>query len=131
MSATAPAESTSSYGARSMVTYLGVPRPGYGSSFDAYQYRSAVLLLFDNRFFVGRRTEFGLTGGLFSQRPERLAQAREDLHVGNLYLNRKITGAMVGVHPFGGFNMSGTDSKTGGPDYLLLYLQGKSIAEKV
>ena len=54
-----------------------------------------------------------------------------DFHVGNLYLNRKITGAMVGAHPFGGFNMSGTDSKTGGKDYLLLFLQAKSIAEKV
>jgi 1-pyrroline-5-carboxylate dehydrogenase len=51
--------------------------------------------------------------------------------VGNLYLNRKCTGAMVGAHPFGGFNMSGTDSKAGGHDYLLLFLQGKSIAEKV
>jgi 1-pyrroline-5-carboxylate dehydrogenase len=48
-----------------------------------------------------------------------------------LYLNRKITGAMVGAHPFGGFNMSGTDSKTGGPDYLLLFLQAKTIAEKI
>lgn len=69
-------KSTSSYGARSMVTYLGVPRPGYGSSFDAYQYRSAVLLLFDNRFFVGRRTEFGLTGWVFATR-----QALEQHHV--------------------------------------------------
>ena len=86
---------------------------------------------FEQALAIANNTEFGLTGGLFSQRPERLAQAREDLHVGNLYLNRKITGAMVGVHPFGGFNMSGTDSKVGGRDYLLLYLQGKSIAEKI
>jgi 1-pyrroline-5-carboxylate dehydrogenase len=52
-------------------------------------------------------------------------------HLGNLFFNRYCTGAMVGAHPFGGFNMSGTDSKTGGKDYLLLFLQGKSIAEKI
>ena len=58
-------------------------------------------------------------------------QARERFFVGNLYVNRKCTGAMVGAHPFGGFNLSGTDSKAGGPDYLLLFLQAKSIAEKI
>ena len=56
---------------------------------------------------------------------------RREFFVGNLYINRKCTGAMVGCHPFGGFNMSGTDSKAGGRDYLLLFLQAKSIAEKV
>ena len=56
---------------------------------------------------------------------------KRDLHVGNLYLNRKCTGALVGVHPFGGFNMSGTDSKAGGPDYLLLFTQAKSVGEKI
>ncbi|MBK9711381.1 MAG: L-glutamate gamma-semialdehyde dehydrogenase [Kouleothrix sp.] len=86
---------------------------------------------FDEALEIANNTEYGLTGGLYSQDKARLARVREDFHVGNLYLNRKITGAMVGAHPFGGFNMSGTDSKTGGPDYLLLYLQGKSIAEKV
>jgi 1-pyrroline-5-carboxylate dehydrogenase len=80
---------------------------------------------------IANNTEYGLTGGVFSQDKARLARAREEFHVGNLYLNRKITGAMVGAHPFGGFNMSGTDSKTGGKDYLLLFLQAKSIAEKV
>ena len=58
-------------------------------------------------------------------------RAADEFHVGNLYLNRKCTGAMVGAHPFGGFNMSGTDSKAGGADYLLLFTQGKSIAEKL
>ena len=72
--------------------------------------------------------EYGLTGAVFSNDPEHLRQARERFHVGNLYFNRKCTGAMVGAHPFGGFNMSGTDSKAGGPDYLLLFLQAKSIA---
>ena len=65
------------------------------------------------------------------EQPEHLRQAREQFHVGNLYFNRKCTGAMVGAHPFGGFNMSGTDSKAGGPDYLLLFLQAKSVATKV
>src|SRR5262249_609810 len=86
---------------------------------------------FEQAMEIANNTEYGLTGGLFSADAARLARAEEDFYVGNLYLNRKITGAMVGVHPFGGFNMSGTDSKTGGPDYLLLYLQGKSIARKM
>ncbi|GAB4130251.1 MAG: L-glutamate gamma-semialdehyde dehydrogenase [Roseiflexaceae bacterium] len=85
---------------------------------------------FEEALQVANNTEYGLTGGLFSNIPERLLRVREDFHVGNLYLNRKITGAMVGAHPFGGFNMSGTDSKTGGPDYLLLFMQAKTIAEK-
>jgi 1-pyrroline-5-carboxylate dehydrogenase len=86
---------------------------------------------YDEALEIANNTEYGLTGGVYSQDKSRLERAREEFHVGNLYLNRKITGAMVGAHPFGGFNMSGTDSKTGGPDYLLLYMQGKSIAEKV
>ena len=63
--------------------------------------------------------------------PETIHRARQEFFVGNLYINRKCTGAMVGAHPFGGFNMSGTDSKAGGPDYLLQFLQAKSIAEKL
>ncbi len=86
---------------------------------------------FDHALEIANGTEFGLTGGVYSKNAEKLEKAREAFHVGNLYLNRKCTGAMVGAHPFGGFNMSGTDSKTGGPDYLLLFLQGKSIAEKI
>jgi 1-pyrroline-5-carboxylate dehydrogenase len=85
---------------------------------------------YDEALQIANNTEYGLTGGVYSQDQERLEHARDDFHVGNLYLNRKITGAMVGAHPFGGFNMSGTDSKAGGRDYLLLFLQGKSIAEK-
>jgi 1-pyrroline-5-carboxylate dehydrogenase len=76
-------------------------------------------------------TQYGLTGAVYSNDPKHLAAARERFHVGNLYLNRKCTGAMVGAHPFGGFNMSGTDSKAGGPDYLLLFTQAKSIGEKI
>jgi 1-pyrroline-5-carboxylate dehydrogenase len=86
---------------------------------------------FDHAMEIANNTEFGLTGALYSAERERLDRASDDFHVGNLYLNRKCTGALVGVHPFGGFNMSGTDSKAGGPDYLLLFTQGKSIAEKV
>jgi len=80
---------------------------------------------------VANNTEFGLTGAIYTKDPERLRHAAEEFHVGNLYLNRKCTGAMVGAHPFGGFNMSGTDSKAGGPDYLLLFTQAKSVAEKI
>jgi 1-pyrroline-5-carboxylate dehydrogenase len=86
---------------------------------------------YDDALRIANSTEFGLTGGVFSSDEERLARAREDFHVGNLYLNRKITGALVGVQPFGGFNMSGTDSKAGGPDYLLLFTQPKTITERV
>jgi 1-pyrroline-5-carboxylate dehydrogenase len=86
---------------------------------------------FEHAMEIANNTEFGLTGALYSEKRERPERASDDFHVGNLYLNRKCTGALVGVHPFGGFNMSGTDSKAGGPDYLLLFTQGKSIAEKV
>jgi 1-pyrroline-5-carboxylate dehydrogenase len=79
---------------------------------------------------IANSTEYGLTGALYSRNDEHIEQAKEDFHVGNLYFNRKCTGALVGVHPFGGFNMSGTDSKSGGPDYLLLFTQSKSIATK-
>ena len=86
---------------------------------------------YDNAIEIANDTEFGLTGAVFSQSQERLEQARRDFHVGNLYLNRKCTGALVGVHPFGGFNMSGTDSKAGGREYLLQFMQGKSVAQKL
>ncbi|MCI0410669.1 MAG: aldehyde dehydrogenase family protein, partial [Acidobacteria bacterium] len=86
---------------------------------------------FEEGVKMANQSEYGLTGSLYSRDRKRLEQAREELHVGNLYLNRKCTGALVGVHPFGGFNMSGTDSKAGGRDYLLLFLQAKSISEAV
>lgn len=86
---------------------------------------------FNDALEIANGTEFGLTGAVYSKNPAKLARASEEFHVGNLYLNRKCTGALVGAHPFGGFNMSGTDSKAGGQDYLLLFLQAKSIAEKV
>jgi 1-pyrroline-5-carboxylate dehydrogenase len=86
---------------------------------------------FDHALEIANDTEFGLTGALYSRSQERLDRARRDFHVGNLYLNRKCTGALVGVHPFGGFNMSGTDSKAGGREYLLQFMQGKSTAQKI
>ena len=86
---------------------------------------------FDDAMAIANNTEFGLTGALYSTSREKLERARDEFHVGNLYFNRKCTGAMVGAHPFGGFNMSGTDSKAGGPDYLLLFTQAKSVAEKI
>jgi len=85
---------------------------------------------FDDALHIANDTEYGLTGSLYSKDPERIQRAKEEYHVGNLYFNRKSTGAMVGVHPFGGFNMSGTDSKAGGSDYLLLFTQAKAISTK-
>lgn len=85
---------------------------------------------FDEALAIANNTEYGLTGAIYSSSREKLNRARDEFHVGNLYFNRKCTGAMVGAHPFGGFNMSGTDSKAGGPDYLTLFTQAKSIAEK-
>jgi 1-pyrroline-5-carboxylate dehydrogenase len=86
---------------------------------------------YDEAIKVANDTQYGLTGAVYTASEERLEQARRDFHVGNLYLNRKCTGALVGVHPFGGFNMSGTDSKAGGREYLLQFMQGKSIARKL
>jgi 1-pyrroline-5-carboxylate dehydrogenase len=86
---------------------------------------------FDDALEIANNTEFGLTGSLYTSDEKKIARARDDFFVGNLYFNRKSTGAMVGAHPFGGFNMSGTDSKAGGRDYLLLFMQAKSISRKV
>jgi 1-pyrroline-5-carboxylate dehydrogenase len=86
---------------------------------------------FDEALQVANNTEYGLTGSVYSDDRRKLDHAGRAFHVGNLYFNRKSTGAMVGAHPFGGFNMSGTDSKAGGPDYLLLFTQAKSVAEKL
>jgi len=86
---------------------------------------------FDDAMHIANNTEFGLTGSLYTSDEKKIERAREDFFVGNLYFNRKSTGAMVGAHPFGGFNMSGTDSKAGGRDYLLLFMQAKSISRKV
>jgi 1-pyrroline-5-carboxylate dehydrogenase len=86
---------------------------------------------FDHALEIANDTEFGLTGAIYTKSRDKIDRAIRDFHVGNLYINRKCTGAMVGAHPFGGFNMSGTDSKSGGPDYLYLFTQAKSVAEKI
>jgi 1-pyrroline-5-carboxylate dehydrogenase len=86
---------------------------------------------FEEGIAVANDSEYGLTGSLYSRDRERLLRGKRELFVGNLYLNRKCTGALVGVHPFGGFNMSGTDSKAGGREYLNLFTQQKAISEKL
>jgi 1-pyrroline-5-carboxylate dehydrogenase len=86
---------------------------------------------FEDALRIANDSQFGLTGAVFSDNPEKIRRAEEEFFVGNLYVNRKCTGALVGVHPFGGFNMSGTDSKAGGRDYLGLFLQAKAIARKI
>lgn len=84
---------------------------------------------FDHALEIANNTDYGLTGAVITKSRANLEKAREEFHVGNLYFNRKCTGALVGVHPFGGFNMSGTDSKAGGRDYLLLFTQAKMVSE--
>ena len=86
---------------------------------------------YDDALRIANDTQFGLTGAVYSTDEAKLDRARQEFHVGNLYFNRKCTGAFVGVHPFGGFNMSGTDSKAGGRDYLLLFMQAKLSSAKV
>ncbi len=86
---------------------------------------------FDEALKVANNTEYGLTGAIYVKNRAKLERAAKEFFVGNLYINRKCTGALVGVHPFGGFNMSGTDSKAGGRDYLHLFLQARVVAEKV
>lgn len=86
---------------------------------------------YDVALDIANATEFGLTGGVYSRDPYKLEKARREFHVGNLYFNRKITGALVGVEPFGGFNMSGTNAKAGGRDHILQFMQAKSVSEKL
>ncbi len=86
---------------------------------------------YDHALEIANDTEFGLTGAVYTKNREKIERAKREFHVGNLYINRKCTGATVAAHPFGGFNMSGTDSKSGGPDYLYLFTQGKVVGEKI
>ncbi|MBN2537302.1 aldehyde dehydrogenase family protein, partial [candidate division WOR-3 bacterium] len=85
---------------------------------------------FTDALAIANGTEYGLTGAVYTRNREKIARAKREFHVGNMYINRKCTGALVDVQPFGGFNMSGTDSKAGGRDYLLLFLQAKSMTER-
>lgn len=86
---------------------------------------------FEHALEIANGTIYGLTGSVYTQNREKIEKAKREFHAGNFYINRKSTGALVGGHPFGGFNMSGTDSKAGGRDYLALFLQAKSISEKL
>jgi 1-pyrroline-5-carboxylate dehydrogenase len=86
---------------------------------------------FDDALAIANNTEYGLTGSVYTTSEDKIERARREFHVGNLYINRKCTGAVVGAHPFGGFNMSGTDSKAGGTDYLYLFSQAKSIGRRL
>ena len=86
---------------------------------------------FDDALAIANNTEYGLTGSLYTTSQDKIERAKREFHVGNLYINRKCTGAVVGANPFGGFNMSGTDSKAGGTDYLYLFSQAKSIGQKL
>lgn len=84
---------------------------------------------FDDALRISNGTIYGLTGAFYSKCQLKLEKARKEAHTGNLYFNRKCTGAIVDVHPFGGFNMSGTDSKAGGREYLLLFTQAKTTTQ--
>jgi 1-pyrroline-5-carboxylate dehydrogenase len=85
---------------------------------------------FDHALEIANGTDYGLTGGVYSNNRTHLERARHEFMVGNLYLNRKCTGALVDIQPFGGFRMSGTDSKAGGRDYLHHFLLAKSVCER-
>ena len=84
---------------------------------------------FDEALDVANAAEYKLTGGVFSRKPSHLERARREFRVGNVYLNRGITGALVGRQPFGGFGMSGVGSKAGGKDYLLQFVEPRSVCE--
>ena len=84
---------------------------------------------FDEALALANGTPYALTGGIYSRSPSRIERARREFAVGNLYINRKITGARVGRQPFGGFRMSGIGSKAGGPDYLLQFLEPRTVTE--
>ncbi len=86
---------------------------------------------FEQSLKIANDSIYGLTGAVYTRNRKKINAAKEQLLIGNLYFNRKCTGAFVGAHPFGGFNMSGTDSKAGGRDYLLLFLQAKTMSEKI
>ncbi len=113
--------------------FRDVPRDGRLAQEEIFGPVLAVMKArdFSDALAVANDTEFGLTGAVYTRDRDKIERAKREFFVGNLYVNRKCTGALVGAHPFGGFNMSGTDSKAGGPDYLLLFLQAKSIAEKL
>jgi RHH-type transcriptional regulator, proline utilization regulon repressor / proline dehydrogenase / delta 1-pyrroline-5-carboxylate dehydrogenase len=86
---------------------------------------------FDEALEIANGTNFALTGGLYSRTPSHIDKAQSDFEVGNLYINRHTTGAVVARQPFGGFKLSGVGSKAGGPDYLLQFLEPRHISENI
>ncbi|MEA5504545.1 L-glutamate gamma-semialdehyde dehydrogenase [Halotia wernerae UHCC 0503] len=86
---------------------------------------------FQEALAVANGTNYALTGGLYSRTPSHIQQAQTDFEVGNLYINRNITGAIVARQPFGGFKLSGVGSKAGGPDYLLQFLEPRTVTENI
>jgi 1-pyrroline-5-carboxylate dehydrogenase len=85
---------------------------------------------FDEALRIANDNPYGLTGGVYSKNRDHLERARHEFKAGNVYFNRTITGALVGVQPFGGFGLSGTDSKAGGPDYLPLHMLARTVVER-
>ncbi|HKZ27153.1 MAG TPA: aldehyde dehydrogenase family protein, partial [Rubrobacteraceae bacterium] len=85
---------------------------------------------FDDALRIANDNPYGLTGGVYSKNRDHLERARHEFKAGNVYFNRTITGALVGVQPFGGFGLSGTDSKAGGPDYLPLHMLARTVVER-
>jgi RHH-type proline utilization regulon transcriptional repressor/proline dehydrogenase/delta 1-pyrroline-5-carboxylate dehydrogenase len=84
---------------------------------------------FDHAIELANDTEYALTGGVFSRSPAHIARVAAELRAGNVYINRHITGAVVGRQPFGGYGMSGVGSKAGGPDYLLQFVDPRVVTE--
>lgn len=113
--------------------FAGVPRQARLAQHEIFGPVLSVMMAndFDDALAVANDTKYGLTGGLFSQDRDRIERARREFHVGNLYINRKITGALVGIQPFGGFKLSGSNAKAGGPDYLRLFMEMKSVTERL
>jgi len=84
---------------------------------------------FEHAIELANDCEYALTGGVFSRRPTHIERAKQRFKVGNLYINRSCTGAVVCRHPFGGFRMSGVGSKAGGPDYLIQFMEPRTVSE--
>ncbi|MEA3510633.1 MAG: L-glutamate gamma-semialdehyde dehydrogenase [Actinomycetota bacterium] len=113
--------------------FVGVDRDARLAQYEIFGPVLSVIRAtdFDDALEIANGTEYGLTGGLHSADEDRIEKARREFYVGNLYINRKITGALVGIQPFGGFNMSGSNAKAGGPDYLRLFMEMKTMARRV
>jgi RHH-type proline utilization regulon transcriptional repressor/proline dehydrogenase/delta 1-pyrroline-5-carboxylate dehydrogenase len=115
------------------VIFTDVPPNGIIAQQEIFGPVLAVIRVqnFPEALTVANGTNYALTGGLYSRTPSHIQQAQTEFAVGNLYINRNITGAIVGRQPFGGFNLSGVGSKAGGPDYLLQFLEPRTVTENI